>query len=354
MIFNNGINRLRLRPVEGYAPIFSTTNCIAGTAYAPFPHHRPDAPQHAASNRATPTSPAPSGASVQLRRQLYPDQYLDHSRQRHPDRTGRQPSESPPAIPSSRAPPASLPPPISPAPTPPTSRPMRARSDALLTGRVSAINRSVVLDDERANSTAPYQPIVRNHQREVGLYVAGFLAVLRSTPDLQLRRPLGPPESARQPERRLHPARVRGRVGRSGVGNLFAGRTYGRRSAVQCYRAGEAGCGPQHSSRLPSASPGWCRNGSRTASWLIGRGTRDSRRLCHQHHPRGCRHLRRLGQQPGRPSPSTSTRPIPGDFGAPGSVLFRNPVCLPQAAPVHPDFPLACRRANSITDFAPI
>ena len=40
---------------------------------------------------------------------------------------------------------------------------------ALLTGRVSSINRSVV-SDEKSKQYGAYQPIVRNHQREIGLY----------------------------------------------------------------------------------------------------------------------------------------------------------------------------------------
>ena len=40
---------------------------------------------------------------------------------------------------------------------------------SLLTGRVSSINRSVV-SDEVSKQYGAFQPIVRNHQREVGLY----------------------------------------------------------------------------------------------------------------------------------------------------------------------------------------
>ena len=67
---------------------------------------------------------------------------------------------------------------------------------ALLTGRVAAISRSVVAD-ESSKQYGAYQPIVRNHQREVGLYVQDSWRAA-SAPDLQLRRALGPAESAGQ------------------------------------------------------------------------------------------------------------------------------------------------------------
>jgi ABC-type molybdate transport system ATPase subunit len=40
---------------------------------------------------------------------------------------------------------------------------------ALLTGRVSSINRSVILDEE-TRVYGKFQPIVRNQQRQIGLY----------------------------------------------------------------------------------------------------------------------------------------------------------------------------------------
>src|SRR5205814_7067800 len=43
----------------------------------------------------------------------------------------------------------------------------------------------------------------------------------------------------------------------------------------------------------------------------------------------------------------------PANFGAPGSVLFRNAVLPTRPAPTTPSFPLAIAAGNSITDFDP-
>ena len=44
---------------------------------------------------------------------------------------------------------------------------------------------------------------------------------------------------------------------------------------------------------------------------------------------------------------------FPAQFGAPGSVLFRNPVLPSRVAPTTPSFPLAVAAGNSVTDFDP-
>ena len=44
---------------------------------------------------------------------------------------------------------------------------------------------------------------------------------------------------------------------------------------------------------------------------------------------------------------------FPAQFGAPGSVLFRNPVLPSRVAPTTPSFPLAIAAGNSVTDFYP-
>ena len=44
---------------------------------------------------------------------------------------------------------------------------------------------------------------------------------------------------------------------------------------------------------------------------------------------------------------------FPAQFGAPGSVLFRNPVLPSRTAPTTPSFPLAVAAGNSVTDFDP-
>ena len=93
---------------------------------------------------------------------------------------------------------------------------------ALLTGRVAAINRSVVLGED-SHTYGQYQPIVRNQQREFGLYVQDSFA-RQLAPDVQLRRALGSPESAGQSEWRLHASGLCGRVGRLGRRQSFLAR----------------------------------------------------------------------------------------------------------------------------------
>ena len=116
---------------------------------------------------------------------------------------------------------------------------------ALLTGRVSAINRSVVSDEESKQYGA-FQPIVRNHQREVGLY---FQDSWRLHPRLTFNYGVrwdrqNPPVNDNGVYTRPGYAGV---WGVSGVGNLFKPGTL--TGQVPVFNATAAGrsrvCGPQ-------------------------------------------------------------------------------------------------------------
>ena len=228
---------------------------------------------------------------------------------------------------------------------------------SLLTGRVSSINRSVV-SDEKSKQYGAFQPIVRNHQREVRPLLPGFLEIAPA-PDLQLRRALGPPESARQPERRLHPSRLCRRVGRlRRRQSLQAGHAHRPGSGLQCHHCGRSRlCDPRNKQFSPSVGLAWQvpkRNGpagldSRQGHSVIRAGyaintiREDGSTLCH------------LGQQPGpHPHPECGPDQFPGQFRrsriACSSAI---PCCRSRPAPTTPSFPLAVAAGNSVTDFDP-
>ena len=162
---------------------------------------------------------------------------------------------------------------------------------ALLTGRVSSINRSVVSDEE-SKQYGPYQPIVRNHQREIGLY---FQDSWRLHPRLTFNYGVrwdrqNPPVNDNGVYTRPGYAGV---WGVSGVGNLFKpGTLTGQVPVFNATAPGEAGFRGAQQAVLSFGRTRLA--GARTAAgplgWLFGKGTRDSRRVRHQHDSRRRQH----------------------------------------------------------------
>src|SRR5262249_14914872 len=127
---------------------------------------------------------------------------------------------------------------------------------ALLTGRVSAINRSVVAD-EVSKQYGACQPVVRNHQREIGLYVQDAWRVLPSlTVNYGVRWDRqNPPVNVNNVYTRPGYAGV---WGMSGVGNLFKpGTLAGQAPVVNAIQQGEAGYAIRNSQFSPSLGLAW-------------------------------------------------------------------------------------------------
>ena len=175
---------------------------------------------------------------------------------------------------------------------------------ALLTGRVSAINRSVVLDEET-------KTVRRRISRSCATSSAKSAFTSRipgasPAPDVQLRRALGSPESAGQPERRLHAAGLCGRVGRLRRGQSVQARRADRPGAgVQCRprRASPDTTSTTSSSRLRSAWRGSCRR----PNWTAGVAARQER----QRAARGLRHQHDSAKTPARSRSGAATRAAP-------------------------------------------
>src|SRR5215472_15155913 len=141
---------------------------------------------------------------------------------------------------------------------------------ALLTGRVSAINRSVVAD-EKTRQYGPNQPIVRNQQREFGLY---FQDSWRLHPRLTLN--YGVRWDRQNPPVNLDDVYTRpgyaGVWGVSGVGNLFMpGTMTGSAPVYNATAPGESGYAIRNKQFSPSIGLAWqVPSTDGPLNWLLG------------------------------------------------------------------------------------
>jgi hypothetical protein len=225
---------------------------------------------------------------------------------------------------------------------------------AILTGRVSAIGRSVVLDDE-TRRYGNVQPTVRNRQREVGLYLQDAWRVTsRLTFNYGVRGDRqGAPVNLNSIYTRTG---YEGVWGVSGVGNLFApGVLTG--SAPQFNLAPEGQTGYDAKLQFsPSLGLAWMLpKSSGPQSWLAGKSGDSVLRAGY-----AISTLREdastfsvWGNNQGRTfNLNIDPTNTPGIFGAPGSILFRG--TLPsQTAPTTPNFPLAAVSPNSVNEYSP-
>ncbi len=226
---------------------------------------------------------------------------------------------------------------------------------ALLTGRVSTVNRSVVLD-EKTRQYGAYQPIVRNQQREFGLYAQDSWRVHpRLTVNYGVRWDL------QNPPVNLNGVYTRpgyeGVWGVSGVGNLFApGVLTGQVPVYRATAPGETGYDVNHKQFSPSIGLAWqMPKETGILSWLLGKDgsvlragyaistlREDASTFSVWNNNQG--RTVTLNVDP------TNT---PANFGAPGSVLFRDPSLPTRPAPTSPSFPLAVTAGNNLADFDP-
>jgi hypothetical protein len=226
---------------------------------------------------------------------------------------------------------------------------------ALLTGRVSAVNRAVILDDE-TRQYGKFQPVVRNRQREFGFYGQDSWRVnSRLTFNYGLRA------AKQNPPINLNGIYTRagyeGIWGVSGVGNLFApGVLTGQAPQLRLADRGEAGYN-QRIQWSPSAGFAYMlpKTSFKPLEILFGKSGQSVLRAGY-----AISTLREdagsfavWGGNRGRTvAVNVDPQNFPQNFGPAGSVLFRNP--LPsRAAPTTPSFPLAALAGDTISEFHP-
>jgi hypothetical protein len=226
---------------------------------------------------------------------------------------------------------------------------------ALLTGRVSAINRSVV-SDEKTKQYGPNQPIVRNQQREFGLY---FQDSWRMHPRLTLN--YGVRWDRQNPPLNLNDVYTRsgyeGVWGISGVGNLFKpGVLTGQAPSYRAITSGETGYNVSNKQFSPSVGLAWqMPKAEGPLAWLFGKNgsvLRAGYAISTLREDAGTFSV--WGNNSGRTlNLNVDPTATPADFGAAGSVLFRNGTLPAKAAPSTPSYPLLAAANNTVADFDP-
>ena len=227
---------------------------------------------------------------------------------------------------------------------------------ALLTGRVSAVNRSVVMD-EITRTYGAFPPTVRNQQRQIGLY---FQDTWRMRPGLTFN--YGLRWDMQRPPVNLNGVYTRpgyqGVWGISGVGNLFKPGTLTGQAPV--FNIVDPGTPTFNGNFLfsPSAGLAWVipKTDFKPLAWLIGsQGNsviRAGYAISSIREDAGSFGI--WGNNQGRTvTLNVDPTNYPAVFGAPGSVLFRNPPFPARTAPTAPSFPLAISAGNSVSDFDP-
>ena len=229
---------------------------------------------------------------------------------------------------------------------------------ALLTGRVGSITNSVV-EDEVSKKYGIFQPIVRNQQREFGLY---FNDAWRLSSRLTLN--YGVRWDRQDPPVNLNGVYTRpgyaGVWGISGVGNLFApGTITAPAPSLNQVTPGTAGYSALNRQFSPSLGLAWQvpQSSFKPLQWLLGSGGQSVLRggyaISTLREDAGTFSI--WGGNQGR-TLTTSVDPstTPANFGPPGSVLFRDGT-LPSRQPssLTPSFPLAVAAGTSISDFSP-
>ncbi len=224
---------------------------------------------------------------------------------------------------------------------------------ALLTGRISGINRSVVLD-ENTKQYGPNQPIVRNHQKEIGLYVQDSWKL---SPALTFN--YGVRWDRQNPPVNDNGIYTRpgyeGVWGVSGVGNLFKpGTLSGQPSVFSAIKPGESGFAVRNNQFSPSVGLAWrAPKLSGPLGWVLG-GTVVRAGYAISTIREDASTLAIWGNNQGRTlALNVDPTNFPAQFGTAGSVLFRASTLPSRVAPTTPSFPLAAAATNSVTDFSP-
>jgi hypothetical protein len=225
---------------------------------------------------------------------------------------------------------------------------------ALLTGRVSSIQRSVVAD-ENSKQYGAYQPVVRNHQREIGLYVQdSFRVSPRLTVNYGVRWDRqNPPVNLNDVYSRPGYAGV---WGVSGVGNLFMPGTL--TGSVPTYNAtapGESGYAIRNNQFSPSIGLAWqVPAGDGPLHWLLGRNAVVRAGYAINTIREDASTFAVWATNQGRTlTLNVDPTNTPANFGPAGSVLFSGPLPNRTATTASPAYPLAVSAGNSVADFSP-
>ncbi len=225
---------------------------------------------------------------------------------------------------------------------------------ALLTGRVSAISRSVVLDDQ-TKKYGQFQPDVFNYQREIGLYVQDSWRIhprLTINYGVRYDRQNAP---VNQNGVYTRPGYA-GVWGVSGTGNLFSpGTLTGSAPVFTPVTSGTAGYKTPNTFS-PSVGVAWQLPNSdfKPLAWLLGNGHSVLRAgyAISTIREDGSTYSVWATNQGRTLSTNVDPSTTPAEFGAPGSVLFSNPLPV-KTAPTTPSFPIAAIAGNSVADFSP-
>ena len=226
---------------------------------------------------------------------------------------------------------------------------------ALLTGRVSAINRSVVAD-EATRQYGPNQPVVRNHQREFGLYYQdSFRVHPRLTVNYGVRWDRqNPPVNLNNVYSRPGYAGV---WGVSGIGNLFSpGTLSGQVPVYNATAPGEAGYAIRNNQFSPSIGLAWqVPASSGPLEWLLGKNAVLRAGYAINTIREDASTFAVWNTNQGRTlTLNVDPTNTPANFGPAGSVLFRQS-SLPVRTPPTPTptYPVAVAAGNSVADFDP-
>jgi hypothetical protein len=226
---------------------------------------------------------------------------------------------------------------------------------SLLTGRVSSISKRLVLD-EQSHKYGATPPIDRNRQREFGGYVQDTWRLARNlTVNLGLRfEKQGAYENINGLYSRVS---YQALWGTSGVGNLFKpGATGG---VVPSYIAAQGNPYTTPAAFAPSAGFAW--QVPKTTG-LLGKifGEQEGSSVLRVgYNIATVREGQNLfislwGANQGiTQDASLSAANNPADFGAPGSVLFRNPLPTRSGLLSTPAYPIAASFSSSLNDFQP-
>jgi hypothetical protein len=356
VVFNNGINPGDFAQWNGYAPIFSTTNCNASTTFVTCPYRttgqtRRNTPLKQGNGNLTWSKGSHlfnfGGSFTQVNSwttsingtQIIPtvnfgvvagDPIITGSTniftaQNFPGASATDMQTNAPAL------------------------------YAILTGRVSGINRSVVADEDSKQYGA-FQPVVRNHQREFGLYYQdSFRVHPRLTVNYGVRWDRqNPPVNLDNVYSRPGYAGV---WGVSGIGNLFMpGTLTGQVPVYNATAPGEAGYAIRNKQFSPSVGLAWqAPTMSGPLSWLLGKnGTVIRAGYAINTIREDASTFAVWATNQGRTlSLNVDPTNTPADFGAAGSVLFRNTLPSRSVPTATPSYPLSITSGNSVADFSP-
>jgi hypothetical protein len=227
---------------------------------------------------------------------------------------------------------------------------------ALLTGRISSINRSVILDDE-TRKYGQFPPVVRNLQRQFGIYIQDSWRITS-----RLTFNYGVRWDRQNPPTNLNGVYTRpgyeGVWGVSGVGNLFApGVLTGSAPQFNLVEPGTSGF-KQNAQFNPSVGLAWVlpKTEFGPLAWLIGKSGQSVLRAGYAINSirEDASTFATWGNNQGRTINLTvDPNNFPAVFGPAGSVLFRNASLPARPVPVDPAFPLAAAATNSVNEFLP-